>query len=305
MIGKQGQGIEMRRMVLSMTGFGRSEKIVDGRDISVEIKSVNHRYFDYSSRISRGYGFLDAKLKAFLQERIARGKIDLFVTVETLESTDAQVLVNHTLASGYLAALRELQERYHLRDDISVLGLVRCADVFTVSRAPEDEEEIWDAVRGVTEDALVPFSAMREAEGAHLEEDFLQRTAKILELVARVEERSPQTVDEYREKLTQRLRELTAEANIDEQRILTEAAIFADKVSVTEETVRLRSHIRQFHSLLASGGAAGRRLDFLVQEMNREANTIGSKCADAEIAHLVVDIKAEIEKIREQIQNIE
>lgn len=295
----------MRSVVLSMTGFGRSERIVGGRDISVEIRSVNHRYFDYSSRISRGYGFLDAKLKAFLQDRIARGKIDLLVTVETLESADAQVLVNHTLASGYLAALRELQERYGLRDDISVSGLARYADIFTVRRAPEDEEEIWEAVRGTAEEAFVPFSAMREAEGAHLTEDFLQRTAKILELVARVEERSPKTVDEYREKLKERLREMLADANLDEQRILTEAAIFADKVSVAEETVRLRSHIQQFHSLLGSGEAVGRRLDFLVQEMNREANTIGSKCVDAEIAHLVVDMKAEIEKLREQIQNIE
>ena len=288
-----------------MTGFGRSESIVGGRDISVEIRSVNHRYFDYSSRISRGYGFLDAKLKAYLQDRIARGKIDLSVTVETLESADAEVLVNHPLASGYIAALRDLQQRYGLRDDISVGVVARYADIFTVHRAPEDEEAIWAAVRGVADAAFLSFSAMREAEGEHLRADFLDRAARILELVSGVEERSPKTVEEYREKLLQRLRDLLADADVDEQRVLTEAAIFADKVSVAEETVRLRSHIDQFLSMLETGGAVGRRLDFLVQEMNREANTIGSKCVDAEIAHTVVDMKAEIEKIREQIQNIE
>lgn len=288
-----------------MTGFGRSESIVGGRDISVEIRSVNHRYFDYSSRISRGYGFLDAKLKAYLQDRIARGKIDLSVTVETLESADAELLVNHPLASGYIAALRDLQQRYGLRDDISVGVVARYADIFTVHRAPEDEEAIWAAVRGVADGAFLSFSAMREAEGEHLRADFLDRAARILELVSGVEERSPKTVEEYREKLLQRLRDLLADADVDEQRVLTEAAIFADKVSVAEETVRLRSHIDQFLSMLETGGAVGRRLDFLVQEMNREANTIGSKCVDAEIAHTVVDMKAEIEKIREQIQNIE
>lgn len=288
-----------------MTGFGRNESIVGGRDIAVEIRSVNHRYFDYSSRISRGYGFLDARLKAYLQDRIARGKVDVFVTVETLESADAEVLVNHSLASGYIAALRDLQQRYGLRDDISVGVVARYADLFTVHRAPEDEEEIWEAVRRVADEAFLSFSAMREAEGEHLRADFLERTATILELVSGVEERSPKTVEEYREKLLQRLKELLADADVDEQRVLTEAAVFADKVSVAEETVRLRSHIGQFHSMLEAGGAVGRRLDFLVQEMNREANTIGSKCVDAEIAHMVVDMKAEIEKIREQIQNIE
>ncbi|OCN02375.1 MULTISPECIES: YicC/YloC family endoribonuclease [Eubacteriales] len=292
-------------MIKSMTGFGRSEKIVGGRDIAVEIRSVNHRYFDYSSRISRGYGFLDAKLKSFLQDRVARGKLDLYVSVETLESADAEVLVNHSLASGYIAALRDLQKRYGLRDDLSVMTVARYADLFTVHQAPEDEEEIWTAVRGVAEEAFQSFSAMRQTEGSHLKDDFLKRTKTILELVGQVEERSPKTVTEYREKLLQRLHEMLTDVNIDEQRILTEAAVFADKVSVAEETVRLRSHISQFHSMLETGEAIGRKLDFLVQEMNREANTIGSKCVDAEIAHLVVDMKAEIEKIREQVQNVE
>lgn len=288
-----------------MTGFGRSEKIAGGRDIAVEIRSVNHRYFDYSSRISRGYGFLDTKLKTFLQDRITRGKIDLFVSVEALESADTQVTVNHSLASGYISALRDLQKSYGLRDDISVMTVARYTDLFTVHQAPEDEEAVWEDVRQVAEEAFQSFSAMREAEGSHLRDDFLDRTKTVLELVSGVEKRSPETVTEYREKLLQRLQEMLADANIDEQRVLTEAAVFADKVSVAEETVRLRSHVSQFLSLMESGEAVGRRLDFLVQEMNREANTIGSKCVDAEIAHLVVDMKAEIEKIREQVQNVE
>lgn len=288
-----------------MTGFGRSEKIAGGRDIAVEIRSVNHRYFDYSSRISRGYGFLDTKLKAFLQDRITRGKIDLFVSVEALESADTQVTVNHSLASGYISALRDLQKSYGLRDDISVMTVARYTDLFTVHQAPEDEEAVWEDVRQVADEAFQSFSAMRQAEGSHLRDDFLARTKTVLELVSGVEKRSPETVTEYREKLLQRLQEMLADANIEEQRVLTEAAVFADKVSVAEETVRLRSHVSQFLSLMESGEAVGRRLDFLVQEMNREANTIGSKCVDAEIAHLVVDMKAEIEKIREQVQNVE
>jgi uncharacterized protein (TIGR00255 family) len=289
----------------SMTGYGQSEKIIEGRDITVEIKSVNHRFFDFSVRTSRGCGFLEEKLKTCLQNRISRGKLDVSVTVETLETSDAQVLVNHSLAAGYIAALRELQERYGLRDDISVMSVARYPDLFTVRKAPADEEKIWDSVRQVLEEALVSFFRMREAEGQHLKEDLSGRADSILEMVAAVEERSPQTVAEYRAKLTERLSEMLNGSGVDEQRILTEAAVFADKVAVEEETVRLRSHIEQFRSMLESDEAVGRRLDFIVQEMNREANTIGSKCVDAQIAHTVVDLKAEIEKIREQIQNIE
>jgi uncharacterized protein (TIGR00255 family) len=289
----------------SMTGYGQSEKIIDGRDITVEIKSVNHRFFDFSVHTSRGCGFLEEKLKTCLQSRISRGKLDVSVTVETLETSDAQVLVNHSLAAGYISALRELQERYGLRDDISVMSVARYPDLFAVRKAPADEEKIWDSVHQVLEEALVSFFRMREAEGRHLKEDLSGRADAILEMVAAVEERSPQTVAEYRAKLTERLSEMLNGSGIDEQRILTEAAVFADKVAVEEETVRLRSHIGQFRSMLESDEAVGRRLDFIVQEMNREANTIGSKCVDAKIAHTVVDLKAEIEKIREQIQNIE
>ncbi|MDF1495062.1 YicC/YloC family endoribonuclease [Caproiciproducens sp. CPB-2] len=292
-------------MIKSMTGFGRCEEMISGRDIIVEIKSVNHRYFEFSSRITRGYGFLDEKLKSYLQSKISRGKIDVYASIETMENTDAQVLVNHSLAAGYVNALRELAQRYNLRDDISVGTVSRYSDIFTVHKAPEDEQIIWDSVRQVTDRALTAFLKMREIEGERLKADVLQRAETILQTVGKIEERSPQTVSEYQQKLTQKLTELLSDSNIDEQRILTETAIFADKIAVSEETVRLRSHFEQFSNMLNSNEAIGRKLDFIVQEMNREANTIGSKCIDSQIAYMVVDIKAEVEKIREQIQNIE
>ncbi len=292
-------------MIKSMTGYGRFEGIVEGRQITVEIKSVNHRYFEFSSRISRGYGFLEEKLKGYLQEWIARGKVDAYVSIEALEDADAQVQVNHSLAAGYVNALHELAERYGLRDDISVGTVSRYSEIFSVHKAPEDEDAIWNVVRQGAEHAMESFLAMREREGQRMMEDVSSRAKKILELVEKIEERSPQTVTEYQQKLQTRLEEMLADAKIDEQRILTEAAIFADKIAVAEETVRLRSHFDQMHQMLESGEPVGRKLDFLVQEMNREANTIGSKAVDSQIAYLVVDIKAEIEKIREQIQNIE
>nr|WP_255575798.1 YicC/YloC family endoribonuclease [Caproiciproducens faecalis] len=288
-----------------MTGFGRWEEVINGRDIIIEIKSVNHRYFEFSSRITRGYGFLDEKLKSYLQSKISRGKIDVYVSIETMEDTDAQVLVNHSLAAGYVNALRELAQRYNLRDDVSVGTVSRYSDIFTVHKAPEDEKIIWESVLQVTDQALNAFLKMRETEGERLKADVMQRAETILQIVGKIEERSPQTVNEYQQKLTQKLTEILSDTNIDEQRILTETAIFADKIAVSEETVRLRSHFEQFSNMLNSNEAVGRKLDFIVQEMNREANTIGSKCIDSQIAYMVVDIKAEIEKIREQIQNIE
>ena len=292
-------------MIRSMTGYGRSEDTVGGRGIVVEINSVNHRYFEFSSRITRGYGFLDEKLKSYLQSKVSRGKMDVFVSIETLEDTDVQVLVNHSLAAGYLGALRELSEKYGLPDDVAVSTMARYSDIFTIHKTPEDENQIWEAVRQVTDQALKSFLAMREQEGQRLRKDVEQRADKIMELVGKIEERSPQTVAEYQQKLQARLEEMLHDSKIEEQRLLTEAAIFADKVAVAEETVRLRSHFDQMRTMITSDEAIGRKLDFLVQEMNREANTIGSKAVDSQIAYLVVDIKAEIEKIREQIQNIE
>ena len=292
-------------MLRSMTGYGRAEETVNGRKITVELRSVNHKYFEFSARVSRGYSFLEDKLKGLVQSRAARGKIDLYLGVETLEDVAAAVHVNHALAEGYIAALTEVAQRNGLPLPVTIGDIVRCPELFTVTREPENEDAVWADVRPVAEKAIDAFIAMRETEGQRLLDDVLSRATLIEEYVGKVEERSPETVKAYREKLETRLREVLSDTTIDEQRILTEAAIFADRVAVAEETVRLRSHLGQLRAFLASGEPAGRKMDFLVQEMNREANTIGSKCSDAQIAYVVVDIKAEIEKIREQIQNIE
>lgn len=292
-------------MIKSMTGYGRAQEIIAGMDITVELKSVNHRYFEFSARLPRVYGFLEEKLKSFVQTSVSRGKVDCFVQIETLETPDSIVQVNTALAEGYIHALEELEAGFKLRNDISVGLVARYPDVLTVRKAETDEEAIWSAVQRVAQAALESFLRMREREGKKLREDILNRSDEILRSVEIIEKRSPQTVVEYKEKLTARIKELLADARVDEQRLLTEAAIFADKVAVDEETVRLRSHLEQLHRFLDSENAIGRKLDFLVQEMNREGNTIGSKAQDVEIVRKVVDIKAEIEKIREQVQNIE
>ena len=292
-------------MIRSMTGYGRGQEVLDGLSVTVEIKSVNHRFFEYSCRLPRVYGFIDDKLKNYLQQRISRGKVDVFVQIDALESTGSEVLVNEGLAENYLAVLREMAQKYGLREDVSVTTLSRYPDVLTVRQVAVDEDTVWSAVQKVTDIALGQFVAMREREGARLREDVLSRGQTILSAVAVIEERSPQTVREHMEKVEARMRELLDGAAVDEGRLLTEAAIYADKIAVAEETVRLRSHIDQLDTLLSGDEAVGRKLDFLVQEINRETNTIGSKCSDLELTRIVVDIKAEIEKIREQIQNIE
>ena len=292
-------------MIKSMTGYGRGQGIVDGLSIVVEIKSVNHRYYEYSSRLPRAYGFLDDKLKNYLQQRISRGKVDVFVQIDALETAGSEVVVNHALAESYLTALKEISDKYAVREDVTVTALARYPDVLTVRQVSLEEDAVWAAVQQVTDEALDRFVAMREKEGARMREDILSRADTIIEAVEAVEARSPQTVKEHMDKVTARMRELLEGAAVDEARLLTEAAIYADKIAVAEETVRLRSHIDQLHQLLDSGEAIGRKLDFLVQEMNRETNTIGSKCSDLELTRIVVDVKAEIEKIREQIQNIE
>lgn len=292
-------------MLRSMTGYGRSQQTVDGFGITLEIKSVNHRYFEFSARVPRAYSFLEEKLKAYFQGVISRGKVECNLSIEALEETDTLISVNHPLAKSYLDAYKELAETYGLRDDITVSSIARVPDVFSVRKQEADEERIWNAVSVAAADALDGFTSMREREGEKLKNDVASRLDFILEKVEFVEKRSPETVKEYNAKLLARLTELLGDTSIDEQRILTEAAIFADKIAVAEETVRLRSHISQFRSFLAAEGPIGKKMDFLVQELNREANTIGSKGQDVEIARCVVDIKAEIEKIREQIQNIE
>ena len=288
-----------------MTGYGRAEETIRGHHVTVEIKSVNHRYFEFGCRTPRGYAFLDDKIKTYLQSRLSRGKVDVYVSVETLEDAPVEVLVNHSLAEGYVKALQEISERYALRNDLTAMGLSRYPDLFSVHKTPENEEEIWSAVSQVLAAATDRFLEMRRQEGERMKADVLGRAAKIMELVAEIEQRSPESVSEYEKKLRQKIQEMLGDTQVDEQRLLTETAIFADKVAVAEETVRLRSHFEQMKAMLSSDEAVGRKLDFLVQEMNREANTIGSKCCDASIAYKVVDIKAEIEKIRELIQNIE
>ncbi|MBQ0015186.1 MAG: YicC family protein [Clostridia bacterium] len=292
-------------MARSMTGFGRAQSETDTLFVSVELKSVNHRYFELYSRVPRTYGFLDEKIKTYLQGRVARGKIECNVTIEAMDSDDVVVKVNHSLAKAYVDALTDLSETYGLKSDISASTLTRFPDVLSVHKEEADEDAIWEAVKGVLEAATDNFIAMREREGLKLRDDICGRADAILEKVAFVESRSPETVREYNEKLKARIAELLGDTTVDEARLLQEAAIYADKVAVDEETVRLRSHIEQLKDMFNADEAIGRKMDFLVQEINREANTIGSKASDFEINKVVVDIKAEVEKIREQVQNIE
>ena len=292
-------------MVRSMTGYGRVQQTVDGLNILFEIKSVNHRFFDFTSRIPRVYGYIEDKLKAYLQNYISRGKVDVFMTIDSVNGADGQIKLNYGLAQSYIDTLRELQEKYGLVNDISVSTIARYSDIFTVIKPPDDEESVWNAVKTVADSAMSGFVAMRQAEGERLKQDIVARAQTIDALVDKVEKRSPETVEEYRQKLTAHMKEILSDAAVDENRILLEAAIYADKVSVTEETVRLKSHLKQFEIMLDGDDPVGRKLDFLMQEMNREANTIGSKVSDVEIAGIVVEIKAELEKIREQIQNLE
>ena len=294
-------------MIKSMTGFGRCDTEVDGREITVEIKSVNHRYFEFSCRTPRGFSFLDDKLKSYVNSRVARGKIDMYVSVGASNDTPTLITVNHSLVAGYVNAMKEIGDTYGLQNDISVVSVSRFPDVFTVHKAAENEEKITADVLSVAQNALDSFISMRETEGERMKEDLEARSGVILSLLEGIEKRSPITVQEYENRLLERIRQTLDSFNVevDEQRILTEVALFADKVAIAEETVRLRSHLKQFEEFLTKGSPVGRKLDFIIQEMNREANTIGSKVQDSEIAHMVVEIKSEIEKIREQVQNIE
>lgn len=292
-------------MIKSMTGFGRAVNEIDGYVITVEIKSVNHRYFEFSSRIPRQYGFLDEKIKSYINSRVSRGKVECFLTIEALNTEAAEVVVNNTLANAYVKALKQLSADYQLKEDFGASTISRFQDVLVVKKADEDEERIWEYVKSVVDEALDKFIEMRAVEGEKMREDIYSRGQFILDCVSFIEERSPQTVKEYNDKLIERVHDLIGDATLDEARIIQEVAIYADKVAVAEETVRLRSHIDQLNAFINADEPVGRKMDFLVQEINRETNTIGSKANDVDIARKVVDIKAEIEKIREQIQNIE
>lgn len=292
-------------MLRSMTGYGRAQKILNGRDISVEIRSVNHRYYEYTSRIPRTYSYIDEKLKSLLKSAISRGKAEVSVTINNIEGKDAQIAINKDIAEGYVAALRSISEELGLKDDLVLSKLIKIPDIFNIQKTPDDEEQICADVSEVTSEALERFVVMRETEGERLKKDILEKADFIIERVGMVEAQSPVTVEAYRNRLYKKLSEVLADKNIDEQRIITEAAIFSEKIAVDEETVRLRSHIAQLRDILESNEPVGRKLDFIIQEINREVNTIGSKAQDLRITKIVVDMKSEIEKIREQIQNVE
>ena len=295
-------------MVKSMTGYGRAKAVRNGRSITVEVRSVNNRYLDFTAKMPRAYIFAEDAMKALVQKYVSRGKVDVFVTVENQGAEETVVALNEPLAKSYLDALRQLQHiggADFIKSNIYVTDLARLPDVLTVTKAEEDLEALSGDLCAVLEDALRAHTAMREKEGARLAEDIRRRLDAIEALTQLVEARSPQTVAEYGEKLLSRMREVLQSTAIDESRSLTEAAVFADKVAVDEETVRLRSHLSQLREMLESAVPVGRKLDFLIQEVNRESNTIGSKCSDLQIARDVVELKAEIEKIREQVQNIE
>lgn len=292
-------------MVKSMTGFGREHVVANGREIIVEIRSVNHRYYEFTARTPRSYGYLDEKLKAFLKNGISRGKVEASVTIYNQEGTDAEIELNESVAKGYLQALRCSAETLELDDDLTLTSIMRLPDIFTVVKKTDDEEVIWNEVKAVAQVALDRFVEMRNVEGQKMYDDISSRLDFIEQTVGKVEAQSPTVSENYRDRLYAKIKEVLGDRNIDEQRVLTEVAIFSEKVAIDEETVRLRSHIAQFRDLIQSSEPVGRKLDFLVQELNREVNTIGSKAQDLSITKMVVDLKSEIEKIREQIQNIE
>ena len=292
-------------MVKSMTGYGRAREMRNGRDITVEVRSVNNRYLDCTVKMPRAYIFAEDAIKSRVQKAVSRGKVDVFITIDTTGADVTVVSVNEPLARSYYDALLHLKETFGLEGGITPEMLAKLPDVLTVTKAEEDVEAIAADICAVLEDALTAYNEMRGVEGAKLAEDVASRADTIEETVARVEQRSPETVTAYRQRLESKMMEVLQSATIDESRILTEAAIFADKVAVDEETVRLHSHMAQLRTMLNGDAPVGRKLDFLVQEINRECNTIGSKCSDLTIAQDVVNMKAEVEKIREQIQNIE
>lgn len=292
-------------MVLSMTGYGRAGAVLNGRDIKVELRSVNARFFEYSSRLPRSCAFLEDKLKKLVAARVSRGKVELNLTIQNVTAADTVVAVNWQLAEGYRAALTSMVDKMDLKNDITVGMLARFPEVLTQTAAPTDEAALWQDVQTVAMQAVDAFVAMRAAEGEKLKADILSRLTTIEALVAQVEQNSEGRVQAYTERLYARLQELLGDRNVEESRLVTEAAIFADKTAVDEETVRLHSHVAQYRQILELDEPVGRKLDFLTQELNRESNTIGSKCQDVAITRLVVELKSEIEKIREQIQNIE
>lgn len=292
-------------MIRSMTGFGREHRIIGGREYLVEIRSVNSRYYEFNAKLPRAYMYLEEKLKTLIKGKISRGKVEISLSVYNISGKETAVSVNEGVVENYINALRAAGEKFGLMDDLTLSSVFRMTDAFNVVRAEEDEEELWAAVKEVAEAALTRFVEMRETEGEKMKADVLEKLGNIEAMIEKVCEYSPDNVRAYREKLTAKMAEILGDKQIDEQRILLEAGLFAEKTAVDEETVRLKSHFSQFRSMLDSPEPVGRKLDFLVQELNRETNTIGSKAQDIRVTRIVVDVKSEIEKIREQIQNIE
>lgn len=292
-------------MIKSMTGYGSAKGTVEGIEVAVELKSVNNKFLDTSVRLPRSFIFAEETLKSAVQSHISRGKVDVYVTVDTSMAEDMVVRVNEPLLRGYMEAIKSISENYELPNDMTAMAVSRFSDVLSVEKKELDAEAVAEGIKSIAEQALCDFDAMRIREGSRLCGDVLSKLASIEALVTKVEETSPQTVAAYRERLTQKMTEVLGTAGIDENRIIAEAAIFADKVATDEETVRLRSHMEQLRGMLETGSPIGRKIDFLIQEFNREANTIGSKCQNKDISYVVVELKSEIEKIREQIQNIE
>ena len=292
-------------MIKSMTGYGRAVETVNGREFTVELRSVNNRYLDCTVKLPRSVSFAAEAVKQAVKASVSRGKVDVFITIRSEGAADTTITLNKAVLEGYLNAMHQMVDEFGVKDDISVSAVSRLPEVFSVEKPEVDEEALKADLLGVVGKALEAYDAMRVKEGQALDADLRSRGQTILDLVAQVEAGNAQTVIDYRTRLDNKLKEVLANTAIDESRILTEAAIFADTVAGVEETVRLRSHLDQMNAMLTAGGAVGRKLDFLLQEMNREANTIGSKCTDVRLARIVVDIKAELEKIREQTQNIE
>ena len=291
--------------IYSMTGYGSAKGDLDGQSVTVELRSVNNRYLDCSVRLPRALLFTEDKVKEAVSALVHRGKVDVYVTLQSAHEAGTVVTVDQTLVRGYYEAVKEIAEQLELESGLTALAVARFPDVLSVERAELDREAAASALYEITSAAVAEFNAMREREGERLRLDMLSKLETIEGLVSIVEQRSPMTVRDYRQRLEVRLRELLEDRNVDEQRLITETAIFADRTAVDEETVRLRSHIAQFRHMLEEGSPIGRKMDFLIQEFNRESNTIGSKCNDAELAKVVVELKSEIEKIREQLQNVE
>ena len=292
-------------MIRSMTGFGRDHRIIDGKEYLVEIRSVNSRYYEFNAKLPRQYMFLEEKLKSLVKSKMSRGKVEVSLSIYNISSNETEVSINEGVVENYINVLRAAGEKFGLSDDLTVSTIFRMTDAFNVVRAEADEEKIWAAVKETAEAALDRFVAMRETEGAKMKEDVLEKLANVEKMTLQVCEYAPETVAAYRDKLYAKMQEILENKQIDEQRILLEAGIYAEKIAVDEETVRLKSHFVQFRDMMNADEPIGRKLDFLVQEINREVNTTGSKAQDLRITKLVVDMKSEIEKIREQIQNIE